>query len=256
MISGDCLRRASGDGPLPGHTVLLRSSLEEKLIPVPTSADALTVGTDPAVEARALVDRLAGDLDSGVAQANLANEIQQLVDLVRKIDLDDADNVTTRFLLDGALEVETSTRTRTVYTQSSLRLGLETIRQALDRLSEDRLVADSRPLSELINWMVRETHATPSHLARIVGVDPKTLRRWASEPRETTAETDEMRRARDLARVVLQLSHVLTGRGVISWLETNNPDLKDNRPADLLGDPVRVEQIIGLAAQGRSQAAS
>lgn len=187
----------------------------------------------------------------------LAPPAEQLVDLVRSLERSDIDPYTARHLFAAALEVETSLRARPSAPPASLRLGVETIRQALLRIVEHQETSDDRPLEHVVGWLLRRLHVTPAELAEILDVKPDTVRRWARERRDPALpESDEMRRVRVLAPVVASLSHVLTARGVVSWLLTPHDALKGVPPAKLLGETAAIADLISLASQGRSQIAS
>lgn len=208
--------------------------------------------TGPAEAARRLAEELAHDLATGAPPHELERRVDALVDSIRSIDLANADPYTVKHLLAGALDVAAAADPSPRSRPASMAIGLETVRQALDRYLERQVLGDDRPLSEVVHWLLDTTHLSPPALAEILDVSPGTVRRWSELRSPPLAETDEMGRARVLAQVVLQLSHVLTSRGVVSWLEAEHPALKV-RPKDLLNEPA---QLLSLASQGRSQNAS
>jgi DNA-binding transcriptional regulator YiaG len=215
------------------------------------------VATNPSVaDAAQLAAEIGAQLDSGADPKTLAERVEQLVDMVRVVEPHVSDDFASRHLLSAALEIETSLRTRPAATPTSLRLGVETIRQALVRVAEDAWAADDAPLHELVERLLTTTHLSVPGLAAILDVDASTVRRW-QEPRDAGApETQEMLKARVLARVVARLRHVFTARGVVEWLREPHPALKGRAPAELLGEPGSVRDVVGLAAHGRSQIAS
>lgn len=221
-----------------------------------TSADTQVMATPEVDEALELATRLATELDGGTTDASAA-VAERLVDLVRALDRRSIDPYTGDYLVSGALEVETSLRGRESNPPASIRIGVETIRQALTRVVEGRESSDDRALRELVTWLLVRTKSTPTALAEILDVTPGTVRRWMTEDRDPSLpESDEMQRARILARLVASLSHVLTAHGVLGWLAAPHPALKNKPPSALLGEGAAVPDLISLASQGRSQVAS
>jgi hypothetical protein len=203
----------------------------------------------------ARIEAVADRLDDGDPAADVVADAEAVVDAVRALDLREADPFAVNHLLGAALEVETSFRPRPSDTPASLRLGLETMRQSLERLRENQGVSDLRPLREVVDDLMRVMHTNQVGLAKLLEVSPGTVRRWLVDKRDVWNETEEMLRARTLAQVVNQLRHVLTARGVVAWLRTPHPELKAP-PLSLLGEERAVPRLVGLAARGRSQVAS
>jgi uncharacterized protein (DUF2384 family) len=138
----------------------------------------------------------------------------------------------------------------------ALRLALEHLRFALGRLAEAAPVAEDRPVAEVVRWLDEALPVSQRRKAELLGVAERTFQRWVAEKGATHPGPRDERRVRVLARVVNQLRHVLTGAGVVDWLEHPRPQLRGRRPADLLEDPAGVERLMGLVAAARGGAAS
>jgi hypothetical protein len=136
-------------------------------------------------------------------------------------------------------------------TCDALLLNIERIRHVLrDALDEHVTgVANDRGLvvRELREWLPN----TPwTAIAELVGVDRRTLNRWAkqSEP--------PPRRLALVARLVAILRHAWTEAGILGWFDRPRRDLDERRPRALLGNPAAEEALIMAARSGRSQYAS
>lgn len=100
---------------------------------------------------------------------------------------------------------------------------------------------------ELERWL---PHISDRTIAKLVGVDRRTLSRWRSQggaPRHTL---------RVFARLVAVLRHNWDEEGIIAWFDRPRRDLNGRRPATLLEDADAEDQLIGAARSGRSQYAS
>lgn len=137
-----------------------------------------------------------------------------------------------------------------------LRLGLEQMRQVLVEIGEEEPVSDARPAKEVARWLAQATDLPQRRLAALVGVGERTFQRWVSATDATAPEGDDARRLRIVARIVAQLRHALTGGGVVAWFERPRADLGGARPAELLDDPDRTMELLGLAAGMRDSSAA
>lgn len=82
----------------------------------------------------------------------------------------------------------------------------------------------------------------------MLGISPRTLRRWRSGGTPSPAATA---RVRVVAAVVDQLRHVFTPAGVAGWFDRVHPELGE-RPIDLLSDPDRFAKLLAVAASARA----
>lgn len=133
-----------------------------------------------------------------------------------------------------------------------LRAPLERARQALRDLIVNEPVMDDKAATELVIWLL-ELHQIPrTELARVLGVAPKTLQRWADPETASSPKGAEARRVRVLAKVVNQLRWSFSPTGVIEWLERPHPALKGEEPRTLLDDPDGGATLLRLAGATRS----
>lgn len=135
---------------------------------------------------------------------------------------------------------------------SRLRLGLERLRQALRDVIDESPTSDLRPAKEVARWLASQVAVPQPQLAALLGVSPRTWQRWLSESDAATPNGDEEARLRAVARVTSHLRHVFTAPGVIRWFERPHPQLADQPPSTLLGDPLQLPRLMRLASMSRS----
>lgn len=134
--------------------------------------------------------------------------------------------------------------------RAELRIALEQVRQALAYIVEEEPVHDDASAAAVAAWLIETVEVPQRELAEVLGVNPRTLQRWAAG--ESTPSGVEATRLRTLARVVNNLRHVLTGTGVLLWLREPHRDLRGKRPSELLGTPEAYTALVRLAARARS----
>ena len=138
-----------------------------------------------------------------------------------------------------------------------LRLALEQMRFLFARIADRQPVGEDRPAREIARWLEEKLSAVPQQRkAALLGVGLRTYQRWVSEHDGATPSGDDDRRLRVVARIVNQLRHSLTGPGVIDWFEHPRSDLGETRPAALLDDPDRLEELLAAAAASRGNVAA
>jgi hypothetical protein len=84
-------------------------------------------------------------------------------------------------------------------------------------------------------------------IAELVAVDPRTIRRWASEPGEPE------HRLQLIAKLVAVLRHAWTPKGVLAWFHRPRRELGDRAPIDLLDDPGSERSLLSAARGSRNQ---
>jgi hypothetical protein len=137
-----------------------------------------------------------------------------------------------------------------------VRLGLETMRQALRDVADTAAVAESVSPRQIAAWLVDVLDVSNAEVADLIDVAPRTFQRWLS-PKETVEPHGvDAARLRIAARVANQLRHSLTGPGVVAWLYSPNRELKDQRPVDLLHHLESTPDLVRLAAGTRVSAAT
>jgi hypothetical protein len=138
--------------------------------------------------------------------------------------------------------------------RDALRIALERLSHALAALGEAEEVGDARSPKELARWLAGAVEVPQRDLADLLGVDLRRFQRWISPRERTQPEGEEARRLRALARIVGQLRHAFTPAGVIAWFDWPRPELDGATPRELLGDPVRLPDLLLAAGSMRSTA--
>jgi len=99
-------------------------------------------------------------------------------------------------------------------------------------------------VGELKRWVPKTSNEA---IARLVGVDRRTLTRWATEHREPP------RRLQLVAHLVAILRHNWTEEGIVSWFDRPRRGLEGKKPFVLLDDAAAEERLLSEARGGRSQ---
>jgi hypothetical protein len=152
-----------------------------------------------------------------------------------------------RAVLDAQAAVEDESR-------DALRIALERLSHALAALGEAEEFGDARSPKELARWLAAAVEVPQRDLADLLGVDLRRFQRWISARERTRPEGEEARRLRALARLVGQLRHAFTPAGVVAWFDWPRADLGGATPRELLGDPVRLPELMLAAGSTRSTA--
>jgi hypothetical protein len=152
-----------------------------------------------------------------------------------------------RAVLDAAAAVEEEER-------DALRIALERLSHALAALGEAEEVGDTRSPKELAQWLVSALDVPQRDLAALLGVDLRRFQRWISTRERTQPDGEEARRLRAVARLAGQLRHAFTPAGVVAWFDWARPELGGATPREVLGDPVRLPELLLAAGSVRSTA--
>jgi len=152
-----------------------------------------------------------------------------------------------RAVLDAHAAVEDAAR-------DALRIALERLSHALSALGEAEEVGDARTPKELARWLAATVEVPQRDLADLLGVDLRRFQRWISARERTRPEGEDARRLRALARLVGHLRHAFTPAGVVAWFDWPRPELGGVTPRALLGDPVRLPDLVLAAGSTRSTA--
>jgi uncharacterized protein (DUF2384 family) len=99
-------------------------------------------------------------------------------------------------------------------------------------------------VAELKNWLPGTSNET---IARLVGVNRRTLSRWTKEHRTPPP------RLRLVAHLVAILRHNWSEEGIVMWFERPRRGLDGKRPGQLLDDASAEEMLLSEARGGRSQ---
>jgi uncharacterized protein (DUF2384 family) len=118
------------------------------------------------------------------------------------------------------------------------------IRDALDEHVVGLADNGSLVIADLKKWLPATSNET---IARLVGVNRRTLTRWMNERRAPS------RRLQLVAHLVAILRHNWTEEGIVAWFERPRHGLGGKKPEGLLEDPAAEEQLLSEARGGRSQ---
>jgi uncharacterized protein (DUF2384 family) len=121
------------------------------------------------------------------------------------------------------------------------------VRDALDEHVAGVPDDASLAVQELREWLPSTSVATISDL---VGVDRRTLSRWAKIHRATP------RRLQLVASLVAVLRHNWSEEGIVAWFDRPRRGLEGRRPTSLLDDPLADDLLLAEARSSRSQDAS
>ena len=142
-----------------------------------------------------------------------------------------------------------------------LRLTIEQMRHALRDVNEGLHVREGADTKDIAIWLAEVMDVPQARLADLVGASPRQLQRWINREDPTYPKDDNAYRVRIIARIVNQLRHALTARGVLNWFEHPHPELKGDAPFALLptkgsSSLQNVEFLLRLASSARSHSAT
>lgn len=130
----------------------------------------------------------------------------------------------------------------------ALLLSLEAVRHILRDAAEDErgaaIATPAEAVALIDGWLPGLDRAS---LARLLGVDPRTLQRW---------QAGDGGRLRPRVRLVAQLISLLratwTAEGVVAWFARPRRDLGGAAPLALLDDPASYDDLRDAARRGRA----
>ena len=131
-----------------------------------------------------------------------------------------------------------------------LEIELEALRDIVADLREDAPVRDDRPAIEVARWLKATTQASYQELA-LFGPSKRTWERWLSPSSDSQPHGEDEARIRIAARIVNQLRHAMTPRGVLRWFAAGHPELRGQPPAALLVDLANAQRLVSLATEVR-----
>ena len=160
-------------------------------------------------------------------------------------------------LQSAAMRAQASLREDDPQRRRQLRLALEQMRFLFARIADREPIGEDRPADEIANWLdLKLASVSQPKKAELLGVSPRTYQRWISDREPASPSGEDERRLRVTARIVNQLRHSLTGPGVVDWFDHPRADLDGMSPASVLGDPERLELLLGAAAASRGNVAA
>jgi len=221
---------------------------EERLGKLDEAVEGLQRGFVQAMEQL----RQAPEADNSLAE-RWADIARRLKNLRHGIEADDYDKEQLAILATALLDIRDALDGEAwdLDVCDRLMIELERIRQVVrDALDEhvNGVSGDARVLMEdLERWLPNITDQT---IARLVGVDRRTLSRWRHH------DGQPRRNLRMLVRLVAILRHNWDEEGIVAWFDRPRRDLGGRRPATLIDDPNAEAQLIDAARSGRNQYAS
>ena len=157
----------------------------------------------------------------------------------------------------AALRAQSALRHDDPDRRRQLRLALEQMRFLFARIADRQPLGEDRSSKEIVHWLEEKLPSVSQQgKAGLLGVGVRTYQRWVSERESSMPSGNEDRRLRVVARIVNQLRHSLTGPGVVDWFEHPRLDLDGARPADLLDDADRLQELLAAAASSRGNVAA
>lgn len=124
----------------------------------------------------------------------------------------------------------------------------ESIRHILRDSLDDELPVDENDanavLTQIVTWLpgVRK-----KEIPELIGVDPRTMQRWAKEGVRTP------RRLFLVAKLANLLKDAWTPEGVVAWFRRPRHDLDGKTPLEVLDDPNYERSLIDAVREGRAQ---
>ncbi|WP_343575365.1 hypothetical protein [Mycobacterium sp.] len=134
-----------------------------------------------------------------------------------------------------------------------VRISLEQFRHALRDIIENQPYGDVAPVRDVLGRTAEVLAAPQKTLADLLGVSVRQLQRWLAHD-GTEPAGDDAARIRVVGQVVNQLRHSFTGPGVVAWFNRQHPVL-DQRPIELLDDPLRYPTLLQAATAARAMSA-
>ena len=129
---------------------------------------------------------------------------------------------------------------------------IERIRQVMRDALDEHVNGIEGDTGLIVAELTRRLEGVPKdHLAELLGINRRTLSRWADR-----ADAPN-RRLQTVARVVAVLKHNWTEEGTVAWFRRPRRDLAGRTPLALLNDGTYDDEALVMAARaGRSQYSS
>jgi hypothetical protein len=200
------------------------------------------------------LDEVAGHPDiDGSAHKRLAGVGKRLADLKPRLEATDLSYEQLATLYSALVDVNTAMNADPddLDRFEAALIGIERVRHVVrDALDEfvGGASADRRRLLHELEQSLPGIHQTD--LAKLLNVDPRTVRRWGKEP------GDPDHRLQLVARLVAVLRHAWTPKGILAWFHRPRRDLDGKAPIDLLDDPGSERSLLSTARGSRNQYAT
>jgi hypothetical protein len=189
------------------------------------------------------------EIDDSV-QKRLAAVGKRLADLKPRLDAADLSLEQQAVLFNAMVDVNTAMNAAPgdLNRFEAALVGIERVRHVI-RDALDEFVgganADRRKLLQELNRSLPAVRQ--SDIAELVAVDPRTIRRWATESGAPE------HRLQLVTRLVAVLRHAWTPKGMLAWFQRPRRDLGGKRPIDILDDPGSERELLSAARSSRNQ---
>lgn len=153
-------------------------------------------------------------------------------------------------ILDSILEVDRAARSDLgdLDRFEQMLLGVERVRQIIRDALDEFTGGEAVGRGALIRLLEERLPGTSrGELADLLGVNPRTISRWAAQDGEPSY------RLALVAKLVQILRHAWTPAGVVAWFHKPRVRLGGKTPIGLLDDPGMEHDLLGEARGGRNQ---
>lgn len=140
----------------------------------------------------------------------------------------------------------------TLDTIDALLLSVERVRHVVRDALDEHVAGVFDDVGLVVDELLKRLPGvTRNALAELLGVDRRTIPRWAKQ------SGTPPRRVATVARLVAILRHNWTADGIVAWFHRPRRDLGGRKPIAVLGDdPFDEDALISAARAGRSHYAS
>jgi hypothetical protein len=127
-------------------------------------------------------------------------------------------------------------------------VGIERVRHVIRDALDEFVGGANADRRRLLLELERSLPGIPQvDIAKLLAVDPRTIRRWTAEAGEPE------HRLQLVARLVAVLRHAWTPKGILAWFHRARRDLDGQVPIDLLDDPASERALLSAARSSRNQ---
>jgi hypothetical protein len=186
----------------------------------------------------------------GSAHERLADVGRRLADLKPQLEAADLSYEQRATLYSALVDVNTAMNTAPgdLNRFEAALIGIERVRHVVRDALDEFVGGASADRRRLLHELERSLPGTrQADIAELLAVDPRTIRRWASEAGEPE------HRLQLVAGLVAVLRHAWTPRGVLAWFHRSRRDLDGRAPIDLLDDPGSERVLLSAARGSRNQ---
>lgn len=203
------------------------------------------------VEAAAQLERVADeDTSFGQRWAVIGQRIRQLRSDLKPQDFDKEQVVD---LSTALLDIyELMQEQESFDSMDQLLIRFERIRHVVRDALDEHVDGVTGNVGEVLDELLGRLPDVPKHdIAEVLGIDRRTLARWAGQTKQPPRRLDVV------ARLVAILRHNWTQEGIIAWFHRPRRELDGRTPLAVLSEPhFDAEALIYAARSGRSQYAS